>query len=986
MTTLVFGTGVGTFILLAVWSAALLLCFISLRTNRNVGPIAVSVAVLVMVVLLLIPRGPQSPPPPVDKEKGVCRPSELTLYEENKNTLQVNKRNKNDHLLKAIKEIEEACKNKNFNKNSRNLSKNSTFSPIKNTNNTAYPSTSTPCNEKKLDNHNTTKDVAVNTTLDLDLNFQVNALTDRCTQLELSLMQDKYRHGVPEFQQINYVQGKSPPESSPQSFDSTTTNTNTNDNFSLALAVLDNAWLTDDIIHKYFNILLSTVLNTDTDKRVYLMSLAVAQAIKCSEDFGEFLVPLIEQNTDYVFIPINDCMNLTNADLGSHWSLLLYVSSYHRFFYFDSSMSKTYNLSHAKKVAAKIRNHLNSKEPLSVEIVEVPMQTTQNDCGVHLLLYTDVLINKIKISSFDINTEQLSQQLAGIKPCDIKTKRAQLAYMLYNSKDMLADSQMVADMMHKGCFENHQLKKFTQFEDCFPGVKRNPKKRRDCSLPDGSKKVQIKVDLFADSQGKGLPEIVGRCSKGLIYMDGLVKSGANFEQIYNQASISLNRPLILLAGTNDVKSKRPEPILKKMEHMLKSLSESRPVYVTTIPPRFDVHPDDSLHYDIAQVNSYIKELVTRMKNVTLLDLGLFERDNFTTHGLHLNFKGKKKLAYMIIDCLQKSSTNVTNKVTLINSSPSSFQEESTSEWEDLPTSPIRVTETHMAKVIWHAKNNKSTGIAHSISADFHHPRHMTAGVAVVIKKIFGKPTPWHRRSKHLAVQECNEGVTVFSLITKQNYFGKPILHDYDAAFSDLTTEFKKKNLKHLICSPIGCVRDKVNTDHFIRNVRKFQQVTKATVTIVSYYQKSFRTLRNGMSHPDFVKELEDLIYQNSKEEDSSSAIDLQQSPVSPRVTPGHQTYSAAVKSGSVKVLKQSSDKVLKSKNINSRSICLLNTTPPPTTVSDNTPQISTTTANTPQISAPTTITPSNTPPPTTTISSHVQQQSNQKDCFLGLCK
>ncbi|KAG8324793.1 hypothetical protein J6590_083490 [Homalodisca vitripennis] len=276
----------------------------------------------------------------------------------------------------------------------------------------------------------------------------------------------------------------------------------------------------------------------------------------------------------------------------------------------------------------------------------------------------------------------------------------------------------------------------------------------------------------------------------------------------------------------------------------------------------------------------------------------------------------------------------------------------------------------MAKVIWHAKNNKSTGIAHSISADFHHPRHMTAGVAVVIKKIFGKPTPWHRRSKHLAVQECNEGVTVFSLITKQNYFGKPILHNYDAAFSDLTTEFKKKNLKHLICSPIGCVRDKVNTDHFIRNVRKFQQVTKATVTIVSYYQKSFRTLRNGMSHPDFVKELEDLIYQNSKEEDSSSAIDLQQSPVSPRVTPGHQTYSAAVKSGSVKVLKQSSDKVLKSKNINSRSICLLNTTPPPTTVSDNTPQISTTTANTPQISAPTTITPSNTTPPTTTISSH----------------
>ncbi|RZF47764.1 hypothetical protein LSTR_LSTR006028 [Laodelphax striatellus] len=60
MTTLLFGTGVGTFILVVVWSSALCLCCISLRTQRNIGPIAVSVALLVMLVLLLLPRGPQS--------------------------------------------------------------------------------------------------------------------------------------------------------------------------------------------------------------------------------------------------------------------------------------------------------------------------------------------------------------------------------------------------------------------------------------------------------------------------------------------------------------------------------------------------------------------------------------------------------------------------------------------------------------------------------------------------------------------------------------------------------------------------------------------------------------------------------------------------------------------------------------------------------------------------------------------------------------
>lgn len=68
MTALVFGTGgVGTFILLTIWSAALVLCFISLRTHRNVGPVAVFIALLVMVVLLLIPRGTDTQTSVVDK-------------------------------------------------------------------------------------------------------------------------------------------------------------------------------------------------------------------------------------------------------------------------------------------------------------------------------------------------------------------------------------------------------------------------------------------------------------------------------------------------------------------------------------------------------------------------------------------------------------------------------------------------------------------------------------------------------------------------------------------------------------------------------------------------------------------------------------------------------------------------------------------------------------------------------------------------------
>ncbi|KAG8324792.1 SUMO1 sentrin specific peptidase 8 [Homalodisca vitripennis] len=100
---------------------------------------------------------------------------------------------------------------------------------------------------------------------------------------------------------------------------------------------------------------------------------------------------------------------------------------------------------------------------------------------------------------------------------------------------------------------------------------------------------KIKVELYADSQGKGLPEIIGSCSKGKIYVDGVVKSGADVQQVYNQAAKSLQRPIIILAGTNDILKGSPQVIYKKMENELQILSRSKPVCVTTIPPRHDVH-------------------------------------------------------------------------------------------------------------------------------------------------------------------------------------------------------------------------------------------------------------------------------------------------------------------------------------------------------------------------------------------------------------
>jgi hypothetical protein len=55
MSALVFGVGVGLFLLIGLWVSALLLCVVSLRANKNAGFLAIVSAVLLTSLLLSLP-------------------------------------------------------------------------------------------------------------------------------------------------------------------------------------------------------------------------------------------------------------------------------------------------------------------------------------------------------------------------------------------------------------------------------------------------------------------------------------------------------------------------------------------------------------------------------------------------------------------------------------------------------------------------------------------------------------------------------------------------------------------------------------------------------------------------------------------------------------------------------------------------------------------------------------------------------------------
>lgn len=134
---------------------------------------------------------------------------------------------------------------------------------------------------------------------------------------------------------------------------------------------------------------------------------------------------------------------------------------------------------------------------------------------------------------------------------------------------------------------------------------------------------------------------------------------------------------------------------------------------------------------------------------------------------------------------------------------------------------------------------------------------MLAGDAVVFRNNFGRPLPVDHISKHLACQSVADGSKVFSLITKMKYFGKPTSDYYSTVFEKFQDHFKAKTL---FCSAIGCVRDLVQPQTFIRHIVNFHKSTGADVHIVSFEQTTARRpVWKGLTHQQFLLTLKAIL-------------------------------------------------------------------------------------------------------------------------------
>lgn len=382
-----------------------------------------------------------------------------------------------------------------------------------------------------------------------------------------------------------------------------------------------------------------------------------------------------------------------------------------------------------------------------------------------------------------------------------------------------------------------------------------PRHKKDSkNLKTKTKKVLIKqktkeqkLVIMADSHGRNLGHFVQQITETDVCSH--VRPGALFNQVTVDADVLISHLgkkdyVFVIAGTNNLEKTGIKRLVGDALKIIKKTQHTN-LILSAVPMRHDV---SHLDIKISCINSQLEQIVEEHDHVKLLPVHLLPRDFFTTHGLHLNKKGKWRVASDIARLVSGIETNVGLPTT-----------ENSLQNANLNPENIHVIEGDMQKLIEQHQNNPSVAFSHTISADLQHSKNMTAGVAVIFREAFGRPKNSDFVEDKLACQRIPNGGVVYSLVTKEDYFGKPTNLNYDIAFSQLTKDFKRKGLKTLVCSPMGCNRDNITIEKFSKNIVSFQEKTKAEIHIVSFDEKSERVLRRGLTHPLFLEKLKEEI-------------------------------------------------------------------------------------------------------------------------------
>ncbi len=148
-------------------------------------------------------------------------------------------------------------------------------------------------------------------------------------------------------------------------------------------------WLNDQLVAFYFEYLTHEVV---PNASLRFLPGAAAFLLKNGtvEDVDVcFVRPLKLKQCDVIFMAVNDNPNVTQAEGGTHWSLLIWVRQECTFVHLDSYGGV--NNEPARDTAKKLHAVLSTEGSMKFVAPLVPQQTNGSDCALYLLKFAQIL-------------------------------------------------------------------------------------------------------------------------------------------------------------------------------------------------------------------------------------------------------------------------------------------------------------------------------------------------------------------------------------------------------------------------------------------------------------------------------------------------------------------------------------------------------------------------------------------------------------------
>jgi len=117
------------------------------------------------------------------------------------------------------------------------------------------------------------------------------------------------------------------------------------------------------------------------------------------------------------------------------------------------------------------------------------------------------------------------------------------------------------------------------------------------------------------------------------------------------------------------------------------------IIVMSVPHRHDLEINSCINQEVNEYNKKLKQLLQSFDNVCIIDVDT-DRDIFTKHGLHLNLKGKERMANMIVKAVKTTLNKGKSVHTHMKNAEDSKSEKTGTKGEILTTESTSENKNH----------------------------------------------------------------------------------------------------------------------------------------------------------------------------------------------------------------------------------------------------------------------------------------------------